>query len=75
MNALLVIGHPAPGSFSHALVFNTSNTPQAREREVFVGLCGVTSVLRLVAGPMASSTEAQRAGWLDDVRAMVRKVI
>jgi len=71
----------------HALVFNTSNTPQAREREVFgdpleqlwrtsvFGLCGVTSVLRLVAGPMASSTEAQRAGWLDDVRAMVRKVI
>jgi len=71
----------------HALVFNTSNTPQAREREVFgdpleqlwrtsvFGLCGVTSVLRLVAGPMAGSTAAQRAGWLDDVRAMVRKVI
>jgi len=71
----------------HALVFNTSNTPQTREREVFgdpleqlwrtsvFGLCGVPNMLRLAAGPMANSTAAQRAGWLEDVRAIVRRVL
>jgi putative NADPH-quinone reductase len=71
----------------HALVFNTSNTPQAREREVFgdpleqlwrasvFGLCGVPSVQRLMVGPMAGSTPEQRAGWLNDVRTMVHGVL
>ncbi|MDR1967078.1 MAG: NAD(P)H-dependent oxidoreductase [Burkholderiaceae bacterium] len=71
----------------HALVFNTSNTPQAREREVFgdpleslwrrsvFGFSGVPSVRRRMVGPMAGSTGAQRAGWLDEVRALVREVL
>ena len=71
----------------HALVFNTSNTPLARERDVFgdpleqlwrtavFGLCGVASVHRRMFGPMANSTEAQRAGWLEEVRALVRQVL
>ena len=70
----------------HALVFNTSNTPLARERAVFgdpleslwrdavFGLCGVPSVHRRMVGPMAGSTEDQRADWLDEVRALVQSL-
>ncbi|MBS0407972.1 MAG: NAD(P)H-dependent oxidoreductase [Proteobacteria bacterium] len=70
----------------HALVFNTSNTPPVRERAVFgdpleslwrtavFGLCGVSSVKRSMVGPMANSSDAQRAQWLHDVRAMVREI-
>ena len=67
----------------HALVFNTSNTPQAREREVFgdpldtlwrtsvFALCGVPSVVRRMYAPMASSTPAERERWLAEVRELV----
>ena len=67
----------------HALVFNTSNTPPEREAALFgdpldalwkrciFGLCGVNSVVRLTASPMAGSTDAQRADWLDEVRVLV----
>ena len=70
----------------HALVFNTSNTPLAREQAVFgdpletlwrhsvFALCGVGSVRRRMVGPMAGSTDAQRSGWLNDVRALVGQV-
>jgi NAD(P)H dehydrogenase (quinone) len=69
----------------HALVFNTSNTPEAREHAVFgdpletlwrtsvFGLCGVHSVQRRVFSPVASSSVAQRAGWLEDVRHVVQQ--
>ena len=69
----------------HALVFNTSNTPPEREAALFgdpletlwkqciFGLCGVDSVLRRLASPMAGSTVEQRAGWLEEVRALVEK--
>lgn len=68
-----------------ALVFNTSNTPWQREVAVFgnplerlwrdcvFSLCGVRAVERRVFGPMASSTETQRAGWLDEVAAVVAR--
>ncbi|HMN58685.1 MAG: NAD(P)H-dependent oxidoreductase [Burkholderiales bacterium] len=71
----------------HALVFNTSNTPPAREQAVFgdpldglwrtavFGLCGVGSVHRRMVGPMAGSSDAQRAAWLDEVDALVRQVL
>ena len=67
-----------------ALVFNTSNTPLAREREVFgdpleglwktsvFALCGVPDVTRRMFGPMAGSTAAEREGWLAEVRALVQ---
>lgn len=67
----------------HALVFNTSNTPEARERQVFgdpldvlwrsnvFGLCGVDSVVRRMFGPMAGSAASQREGWLAEVRMLV----
>lgn len=67
----------------HALVFNTSNTPEVRERQVFgdpldalwkanvFGLCGVDSVVRRMFGPMAGSSASQREGWLAEVRALV----
>jgi NAD(P)H dehydrogenase (quinone) len=70
----------------HALVFNTSNTPQAREQEVFgdpletlwrtsvFALCGVHSVQRRVFSPVASSSAAQRAAWLHEVRSVVQAV-
>ena len=67
----------------HALIFNTSNTPADRERQVFgdpldtlwkacvFGLCGVSSVVRRTFGPMAVSSQQQREGWLAEVRALV----
>jgi NAD(P)H dehydrogenase (quinone) len=71
----------------HALVFNTSNTPSQREREVFgdpldtlwrnsvFALCGVSSVYRRMFGPMASSSVLERSAWLEEVREMVRRVV
>ena len=66
-----------------AFVFNTSNTPPAREQAVFgdplediwircvFPLCGVADVTRRMYGPMAGSTPEQRAAWLDEVRELV----
>lgn len=67
-----------------AFVFNTSNTPAEREREVFgdplealwtrcvFGLCGVATVHRRMYGPMSGSTPAQREGWLAEVRELIQ---
>lgn len=67
-----------------ALVFNTSNTPQTREHEVFgdpleslwknsvFGLCGVSRFARRMVGPMSGSTEEQREAWLAEVREVTR---
>ncbi|ABQ24312.1 NAD(P)H-dependent oxidoreductase [Geotalea uraniireducens] len=61
------------------LVFNTSNTAAAREREVFgdpldtiwknciFGLCGVTNVQRRMFGIVVTSSREERAGWLREV--------
>jgi len=66
-----------------ALVFNTSNTPAAREREVFgdplesiwkrcvFDLCGVKDVRRRTYGVMVTSTPEVRAGWLADAAELV----
>jgi NAD(P)H dehydrogenase (quinone) len=63
-----------------ALVFNTSNTATARERDVFgdpletiwrnciFGLCGVAGVYRRAFNVVVTSTETQRAAWLGEVR-------
>jgi NAD(P)H dehydrogenase (quinone) len=71
----------------HALVFNTSNTPPEREHAVFgdpldtlwrtsvFALCGVHSVQRRMFSPVASSSAAQRAAWLDEVRALVQQCL
>ncbi len=68
-----------------ALVFNTSNTPERRELEVFgdpldalwkrsiFQFCGVTTVERRMFGPMASSTLEQREAWLAEVRTLVTR--
>lgn len=65
-----------------ALVFNTSNTPPAREQEVFgdplqdiwtrcvFPLCGITSVTRRMFGPVAGSGAGAREAWLTEVRAL-----
>lgn len=67
-----------------AFVFNTSNTPDERERGVFgdpldtlwktsiFGLCGVASVTRRMYGPMAASTAQDRARWVGEVGDLVR---
>jgi len=67
-----------------ALVFNTSNTPLARELAVFgdpletlwrvsiFGLCGVSDVVRRMYAPVSSSTGEQRDAWLAEVAALVR---
>ena len=66
-----------------ALVFNTSNTLEDREQEVFgdpletiwknciFGLCGVTNVHRRTFGVMVTSAEMKREAWLREVRELV----
>ncbi|OGP67157.1 MAG: NAD(P)H dehydrogenase [Deltaproteobacteria bacterium RBG_19FT_COMBO_43_11] len=63
-----------------ALVFNTSNTEAQREKDIFgdpletiwknciFGLCGVTNFHRRMFTVVVTSTEAQRKGWLNDIR-------
>ncbi len=66
-----------------ALVFNTSNTPEEREREAFgdpletlwkrciFGLCGVNDVRRRTFSVVVTSTPEERRGWLAEVRETV----
>jgi NAD(P)H dehydrogenase (quinone) len=66
-----------------AIVFNTANTPDDREREVFgdplealwkkcvFNLCGVKQVQRRTFTVVITSTPEQRARWLDEVRQIV----
>jgi putative NADPH-quinone reductase len=68
-----------------ALVFNTSNTQQEREQEVFgdpletiwrnciFGLCGTMDVYRTTFGVMVTSSEHQREAWLQEVRETVNR--
>lgn len=63
-----------------ALVFNTSDTPPDREREVFgdpleliwkkciFEFCGITEYSRKTYGVIVTSTAEQRKDWLEDVR-------
>jgi NAD(P)H dehydrogenase (quinone) len=67
-----------------AIVFNTANTPEKREREIFgdpletiwknciFDLCGVKNVQRRTFTVVITSTAKQRAAWLDEVREMVK---
>jgi putative NADPH-quinone reductase len=68
-----------------ALVFNTSNTPAAREQEVFgdplerlwkdcvFAFCGVPAFRRRMFGVIVTSTEGQRKAWLGEVRKITRE--
>ncbi|MBX7256467.1 MAG: NAD(P)H-dependent oxidoreductase [Candidatus Hydrogenedentes bacterium] len=63
-----------------ALVLNTANTPDERERSVFgdpletiwrnciFGLCGVNDVRRRVFSVIVTSSEEQRRAWLSEAR-------
>ncbi len=62
-----------------ALIFNTSNTPAEREREVFgdpletlwkncvFGLCGVENIHRRMFTVVVTSSVGERAQWLQEV--------
>jgi len=62
-----------------ALIFNTSNTPERREREAFgdpledlwkrcvFGLCGVSDVRRRTFSVVVTSTPEERRSWLVEV--------
>lgn len=66
-----------------AVIFNTSNTPEERERAVFgdpldtiwknciFGLCGVTDVRRMMFGVVVTSTDVRREAWLREARELV----
>ena len=66
-----------------AIVFNTSNTPMERERNVFgdpldaiwrncvFGLCGVSDVRRRMFNVMVASSKEQRKAWLEEVGGML----
>jgi NAD(P)H dehydrogenase (quinone) len=68
-----------------ALVFNTSNTPQARELSVFgdpletlwknciFDLCGVKRFYRRNFGVIATSTAQQREKWLEEAQEITRE--
>jgi NAD(P)H dehydrogenase (quinone) len=68
--------------FKTALIFNTSNTPAAREDEVFgdpleliwrncvFGLCGVTNVQRKTFRVVVTSTNHMRNEWIQEARIM-----
>jgi putative NADPH-quinone reductase len=68
------------------VVFNTSNTPAEREQGVFgdpletlwrncvFGLCGVSEVHRRMFGVVVTSALEERAAWLEEARAIVRRV-
>ena len=67
------------------MVFNTANTPQEKEvelygdpletlwRKVVFGLCGVRQVHRQNFTPVILSTPEQRRAWIEGVRRMVRE--
>jgi NAD(P)H dehydrogenase (quinone) len=67
------------------IVFNTSNTPAAREKEIFgdpleriwkdciVSFCGIPVFYRKMFGVVVTSTEEQRKEWLVEVREHVRE--
>jgi len=69
-----------------AVVFNTSNTDQEREKRIFgdpletiwrncvFGLCGVDNFYRRTFSVVVTSTEGQRKKWLDEVRATVDRL-
>jgi putative NADPH-quinone reductase len=66
-----------------AIVFNTANTPENREREIFgdplealwkkciFDLCGVKNVQRRTFSVVITSTPEQRAQWLAEARQIV----
>ena len=66
-----------------AIVFNTSNTPEEREIDVFgdpletiwknciFGLCGVKNFHRRMFGVVVTSTQEQRETWLKEVEEIV----
>ena len=70
-----------------ALVFNTSNTPERREMEVFgdplealwktciFELCGVEIFYRKMYCVIVTSTPEQRQAWLDDVARVVQEYL
>ena len=69
-----------------AIVLNTSNTPEAREREAFgdpleaiwkrcvFDLCGVRNVHRRMFTVLVASTPEQRGAWLAEAAALCRDV-
>jgi NAD(P)H dehydrogenase (quinone) len=68
-----------------ALVLNTSNTPDRRERQVFgdplerlwkdcvFGLCGVRRVCRRTFNVVVASTATDRRRWLAEAKKLARK--
>jgi NAD(P)H dehydrogenase (quinone) len=68
------------------LVFNTSNTPEERERAAFgdpleglwrrciFNLCGVTAFHRKMFSVIVTSTLVQRRAWLDEVAVLTDSV-
>ncbi len=68
-----------------AIIFNTSNTESARERNVFgdpletiwrncvFSLCGVPTIYRRMFGVVVTSSDAQRKEWLSEVTTTINR--
>jgi len=69
-----------------AVVFNTSNTPEAREQAVFgdpletlwrrciFDLCGVRTFHRKMFSVVVTSTKEQRLGWIEEAKGLCRSI-
>jgi NAD(P)H dehydrogenase (quinone) len=69
-----------------ALVFNTSNTPQDREQEVFgdslenlwknciFAFCGIREFHRRMFSVVVTSTREERVAWLNEVRELTQRI-
>ncbi len=69
-----------------AIVLNTSNTPEAREKEAFgdpleaiwkrciFDLCGVRNVYRRMFNVLVTSTREQRLAWIEEAIDLCRRV-
>lgn len=70
-----------------ALILNTSNTPPLAEaarfgdpldriwRDCILGFCSAAQVTRQTFAPLVPSTDATRAGWLDDAAVLAQAVL
>ena len=69
-----------------AVVINTANTPEDREKEVFgdplvnlwrtcvFDFCGISEFHRLLFTPVIVSSEEERDGWIDEAKGVCRGV-
>ena len=68
MRISVILAHPDPDSFNHAIAFNVADTLLSNSHHVaFHDLCGVSDVYRETFGVVVTSTREERETWLQRV--------